>query len=101
MSEYTPTTEEVRDKWASCVEEFGTSRGMHLDYDDALAAFDRWLAALICEAKAEALTEAVAMVSDEEHAFVDKIRGTVVPKLTIIKALRARAEAYRKEKNDD
>lgn len=45
MSEYTPTTEEVRDKWASCVEEFGTSRGMHLDYDDALAAFDRWLAA--------------------------------------------------------
>ena len=52
-------------------------------------------AALIREAKAEALTEAVAMVSDEEHAFVDKMWGTVVPKLTIIGALRARAAEYR------
>ena len=52
-------------------------------------------AALIREAKAEALTEAVEMVHEEEHAFVDKMWGTVVPKLTIIEALRARAAEYR------
>lgn len=48
------------------------------------------------EVAAKALTEVVEMVSDEEHAFVDKMWGTVVPKLTIIKALRARAAEYQK-----
>ena len=53
-------------------------------------------AALIREAKAEALTDAVEIVHEEGHAFVDKMWGTVVPKLTIIEALRARAAEYRK-----
>ena len=119
MSEFVPTTEEARQSfvYAESSEFVATVPGNGNDawarvpasgdvkatrvrdgkiQSEATAEFDRWLAAQIREAKVEALTEAVEIVSDEEHAFVDKMWGTVVPKLTIIEALRARAAEYRK-----
>lgn len=96
MGKYTPTTKEVKRAYVS-----GMRLALNAPSGVYAAEFDRWLAALIREAKAEAWDEAVAMVSGEEHALVHSGWGTVVSKLTIIRALRARAAEYRKGESDD
>jgi hypothetical protein len=57
--EYTPTTEEVREEWVTA------PRG---DRNARYAEFDRWLAVVRCEAKAEALRD-----------FANRKFGTVGP----------------------
>jgi hypothetical protein len=54
MSDYTPTTEEVRNQYSG----FSTSNSNHTGqvYIN-LAEFDRWLAELICMAKADGFDE--------------------------------------------
>lgn len=55
MTDYTPTTEDVREDFA-----YPWSADQIGDKTARLAAFDRWFAATIRDAKAEALREAAA-----------------------------------------
>ena len=53
MCNYTPTTEEIKTWYAGAVDEYRCDTGM--SYDEAVAAFDRWLCKISRSAKAEAL----------------------------------------------
>lgn len=96
-----PSTEGVRNVYAS-VQALGIRSGPPgaIEYNHGGAKFDRWLAEYTAEveraAAARALEEAVNIVSAEERSFVTSEWGTVVRKLTIMDALRARAAEYRK-----
>lgn len=57
---YTPTTEEVHGRYQASVDEYGTISGRALSYDEAGAAFTRWLAEHDRQVRAEALREAAA-----------------------------------------
>ena len=53
MSDYTPTTDEVRDRYA-----WGRSDVGYVSYDEAEAEFNQWLAAHDAKVKADALRDA-------------------------------------------
>lgn len=55
---YTPTTEEVHGRYQASVDEYGTISGRALSYDEAGAAFTRWLAEHDRQVRTEALREA-------------------------------------------
>ena len=59
MSDYVPTTDEVRRQWAGSVDEYGTWDGQALTAGDAEVAFDAWLAAHDREVAARAWDEGV------------------------------------------
>ena len=61
MSDYTPTTEEVRDVYKSRLIKIGDNRFELIDEIEADAEFDRWLA----EVKADAWQE--GMMSVKKH----------------------------------
>ena len=61
MTDYTPTTSEVRDVWAAWSDYGGlTNRPRSGTSDDRYAEFDRWLAARDVEVRAQALREAAS-----------------------------------------
>ena len=62
MSDYTPTTDEVRDRYA-----WGRSDVGYVSYDEAEAEFDQWLAEHDAKVKADALRDAAeAWAEDPE-----------------------------------
>lgn len=69
MSEYTPTTEEVRRLYVRHCSLRGRTKYPPLE--ELEAEFDRWLAALIREAKAEALNEAAEHVAEQSVRYAD------------------------------
>ena len=95
MSEYTPTTEEVRNGWVSCAFEGGAGMSdaayedAQWDDERAEAQFDRWLAAEKSKWQAEALREAASGIQDWEDAQWLRAR------------LRARAHHIEKGSDDD
>src|SRR5690606_33857811 len=106
MSEYTPTTEEVRNGWASCAFEGGAGMS-DAAYEDARwederaeAQFDRWLAAEKAKWQAEALREAAAWLDSFEGPGGRTSLHDQVGR-DIIRLLRERADRIAREKGSD
>ena len=57
MTDYTPTTEEVREEYVYGAQEVDLDDRVVVSFDEADARFDRWLAAHDAEVKAEAWDE--------------------------------------------
>lgn len=78
MSEYTPTTERVRDTWTNAMSE-GCASGeepvdAQWDTERRDAQFDRWLAAHDAEVRAEALHDAYWAVHGHRFDHTNGIR---------------------------
>lgn len=65
VSEYTPTTDEVRDAWASWTNAFSRGRGIGKD------EFNRWLAAHDRQVQAEAWDEGYSTGLDYMSQWLD------------------------------
>lgn len=62
--DYTPTTDQVRDVYHLGLIDIDGD-GFEVDFEAALAQFDRWLAGVKSEARKEALREAVEVLRGE------------------------------------
>ena len=90
MTEYTPTTEQVREGY---VEGMNWTSG-NTDAE-SVAEFDGWLAGTIAEAKAEALREAADVIErldSDAEMYDEDLKATPVDVW-----LRTRAEQYKEE----
>lgn len=67
MSEYTPTTEEVKRWFAGAVDEYRCDTG--LSYEEAEQGFDRWLAAHGEQTRADERRLIAAAIRDREHGW--------------------------------
>lgn len=101
MTNYTPTTEEIRRHWGIAVP--------HDRRDARLADFDRWLAGHEAEVKAEALEDA-ARAFDGGTISLDVFSNEVEKsywrvaneqRSILVDSLRARAAEYRKEQGNE
>ena len=89
MSDYTPTTEDVRDKFKrSCTRQFRKAYG---------EAFDRWLAAHDAEVTAKALERGVdelgVYVGDEDGDYWTGYRDGQRRQIHVLKMLAAESRA--------
>lgn len=91
MSEYTPTTEQVRNFWASD----GTHQpaAKSYDYGESRNEFDRWLARHDAEVKAEALREyAATLEAVPDYTPTEYDKGRVDQRHATVEELRVRAD---------
>lgn len=95
MHGHTPTTQDVREEYRN-----GRQFGEIYSKTDFRAEFDRWLAAVRSEAKAEAVAEVASAF--QYKAWAELIQGNMQQRLRIAQPitdwLRARAEQYKEGK---
>ena len=108
MSDYTPTTDEMRNVYAS-VQALGIRSGPPgaIEYNHGKAKFDRWLAEVERAAAARALEEAADDIESRRNEpglvhldirYAGYYTGIRSGMESDSKALRARAEAYKEWK---
>lgn len=104
MSEYTPTADEVRQSFATNPpgDKWHPHREVHRE------AFDRWLAEVRRQAAEEALLKAADAFEGGEiniEIFGDSVEARLwrmsnQTRSSLVKSLRARAAAYRREETE-
>ena len=92
-AEYVPTTEEIRNRILLGADMNDLSE----EEREELAEFDRWLAALIREAKAEALTDLASKIEATSKRTDNTFTEHAVVEAGGLELLREAAEAYRQE----
>ena len=97
MTEYTPTTDEVRDLWENSLSHGCANREAKADADwedeRMVAQFDRWLERVRAEAQVKALREA----ADEAEAREVAIHGSAHYDSDVLFSIRARADRIARE----
>lgn len=102
MSDYTPTIEEARDRYADARVEISEwtrfDESVKRAVEEAYAEYDRMLAAHDAEVAAKALEEAADLAEGVECIVLDPVMEKIGKNvgLSLAQELRARAAEYRK-----